>query len=262
MNALAALVVAATAALAAAAEPASLIALADDGRLLAFPADRPGEVRTITPSGLGGTLLGIDARPADGKLYGLTDANDVYTIDPTTGACTLVSTLTLPFDGGRLSGFDFTPQNDRLRVVSADGRNLRINVTLGATAADRALAYASTDPNAGKRPRVTAAGYTNNVAGAATTKLFEIDADLDVLLLQDPPNDGVLTTIGPIGTDVPPLAGFDIVTQPDGTERPWAAWGDALYTIDLATGKATKAGTIAAPDLRVVGLAALLPASR
>lgn len=258
MRALAALLVAlSTATFATALEPPTLIALADDGRLLEFRADRPGDVRAITTSGLGGTLLGVDARPADGKLYGLTDASDVYTIDPATGACTLVSTLTISFDGGQQSGVDFTPQADRLRIVSADGRNLRVNVTLGATAADGALAFAPNDPNAGRRPRLTAAGYTNNVAGAATTKLFEIDSDLDVLVLQDPPNDGTLTTVGPLGVDAPALAGFDIVTDADGADRGWGAWSSTLYTIDLATGRATPAGTIGAGDLRVIGLAAI-----
>ncbi len=33
------------------------------------------------------------------------------------------------------SGVDFTPQLDRLRLTSSDGRNLRVNVAIGATAA-------------------------------------------------------------------------------------------------------------------------------
>src|SRR4029077_4995911 len=128
----------------------------------------------------------------DGHLFGLTTANDVYRIDPTSGVCTLVSTLTIPFDGDIRSGVAFNPQTDRLRVLSADGQNLRINVALGATAADSPLAYAPTDRNAGKRPRIAAAAYTNAVAGAPTTRLVEIDAEQDVLVAQDPPNDGIL----------------------------------------------------------------------
>jgi hypothetical protein len=241
----------------AASPPVTLVALGEDGSLVVFPADRPDTVRRIQPTGAGARLVGIDTRPADGRLYGLTVANDLYRIDPATGQATLISTLTVPFDGEARSGIDFNPQADRLRVVSAEGQNLRIHPTLGATAVDRPLAYREGDANAGRRPRVTAAAYTNAVAGAASTKLFGIDAERDVLVLQDPPNDGALTTVGPLGVDFGPLGGFDIVTDAGGQDRAWAASGGNVYTIDLAIGRATPAGTIGAPGLSVVSLAAV-----
>ena len=178
-----------------AAEP-QLVALLDDGTLVVF---RPGaESRTLRLPDVSGKLVGIDRRPADGKLYGIA-GSEVYTVDPSTGAATLVSTLTVPFDGEARSGVDFTPQLDRLRLVSADGRNMRVNVAIGATAVDTPLAYAAGDPHAGTRPRITAAGYGNNRPDVATTTLFEIDSGLDVLVIQDPANDGVLKTVGPLG---------------------------------------------------------------
>jgi hypothetical protein len=247
-------------ALPAAATPAVILAaLGEDGALVVFPADRPDTVRRVQPSAVGDRLIGIDTRPADGRLYGLTVANDLYRIDPGTGQATLISTLTVPFDGAARSGIDFNPQADRLRLVGVDGQNLRVHPTLGATAVDRPLAYRDGDPNAGRRPRVTAAAYTNAVAGAATTKLFVIDAERDVLVLQEPPNDGTLTTVGPLGVDFGPLGGFDIVTDAGGHDRAWAASGATVYTIDLGTGRATPAGTIGAPGLSVVSLAALHP---
>ena len=239
-----------------AAEPV-MVALLDDGALVVF---RPGEaaaLRTLVPKGLTAKLVGIDRRPADGKLYGLAGGTDVYTLDPTSGEATLVSTLTVPFDGDVRSGVDFTPQLDRLRLVSIDGRNVRVNVAIGATAVDKPLAYVDGDPHAGTRPRVTAAAYANNLPGVATTMLYEIDCGLDILVTQDPPNDGVLRTVGPIGVDVPELAGFDILTDPDGRDHPYAAWGTALYTIDLATGRATPAGAIPGAARPVVSLAVL-----
>lgn len=245
---------AATASAALAGAP-TLVALGEDGRLVAFAADRPGTTRAITPSGLRGRLVGIDVRPADGRLYGLTGGNDVYRIDPAGGACELVSSLTAPFDGDVRSGVDFTPQLDRLRLVSGGGQNLRVNVTIGATAVDPPVAFAKDDPNAGRRPRVAAAAYTNNLAGTATTRLLEIDADLDALIVQDPANDGVLRTIGPLGIDFGPVAGFDIVTDAAGRDQAYAASGDTLYTVDLGTGRATAAGTIGSPGLAVASLA-------
>jgi hypothetical protein len=234
----------------------TLVALGEDGALLVFTADRPDAVRRVEPSGVGDRLIGIDTRPGDGRLYGLSVANDLYRIDLGSGAATSVGTLTVPFDGGARSGIAFNPQTDRLRLVSGEGQNLRVHPTLGAAAVDRPLAYRDGDPNAGRRPRITAAAYTNAVPGAATTRLFVIDGALAVLALQDPPNDGQLATVGPLGVAFGPLGGFAIVTGPAGQDRAWAASGAALYTLDLATGKATAAGTIGVPGLSVVSLAA------
>jgi uncharacterized protein DUF4394 len=236
--------------------PPALIGSTEDGRLLLFHADRPEAARTVQPSGLSGRLIGIDTRPADRRLYGLTTSNDLYRIDPETGASTLVSTLTVPFDGDLRSGIAFNPQADRLRLVSADGQNLRVNVVLGATAVDTPLAYATTDRNAGKRPRIAGAAYTNMIRDAPTTKLFEIDAEQDVLVLQDPPNDGVLTTVGALDADFEPLSGFTIVTDAGGTDRAYAVTGGKLYTIDLTTGRATPVGTVGDPPATLASLAA------
>lgn len=232
----------------------TLVALTERGALLVFGADRPEAARTVTPD-VGGTLVGIDWRPADGKLWGLTDGNDLYALEPASGRATLASSMTVAFEGAARSGVDFTPQNDRLRLVADRGQNLRVNVQLGATAADTALAYRDDDPGAGRRPAIVAAAYTENVKDAATTRLLEIDHERDTLVLQDPPNDGVLVTIGPLGVDVPPQAGFEIVTGADGTNHGWAAFSGGLWAIDLQTGAATARGRIGAGDAAIVGLA-------
>jgi hypothetical protein len=233
------------------------LALCDDGALLAFRADRPAEVRRLVPQGMSGRLIGIDRRPADGKLYGVSTTNDVYRLDPANGQAVLVSSLTVPFDGDARSGVDFNPQADRLRLVSRDGQNLRVNVMLGATAVDAPLRYRDGDPGAATRPHVTAAAYTHNTPDAPDTKLLEIDGDRDVLLLQDPPNDGVLSTVGPLGVDFGPTGGFDIVTDAAGADQGFAASGASLYAIDLASGAARMLGTIGDGRASVVGLAAI-----
>src|SRR5262245_20631006 len=224
--------------------------------MLGCYAARPAVVRRVQPQGLSGRLIGIDRRPADRVLYGLTTTNEIYRLDPQSGQATLVSSLTVPFDGDARSGVDFNPQADRLRLVSRDGQNLRVNVMLGATAVDAPLRYRDGDPGAASRPHVTAAAYTNNVPDAPDTKLFDIDGDRDVLLLQDPPNDGVLSTVGPLGVDFGPTGGFDIVTGPGGVEQGFAASGASLYAIDLTTGGAKLLGTIGDGRCNVVGLAA------
>ena len=232
------------------------MALTESGVLLVFPADRPEAAKEVSVRELDGSLVGIDLRPADQQIYGLATTNQIYTIDLSSGEAKLVSSLTVPFDGGTRSGIDFNPQSDRLKLVSAEGQNLRVNVDIGAAAADRSVAYAPGDANAGKRPGVAASAYTSSLPGAATTKLFNIDAANDVLTVQDPPNDGVQVTIGPLGVDFGPVAGFEIVTESSGEDRAYAASGATLYAVDLGSGAAKSLGTIGRGDAAVVSLSA------
>lgn len=230
-----------------------LIGLSDNNILIRFEDRQPSVVREIKPKGMKGKLIGIDFRPANGLLYGLSDKNILYTIDPDSGVVTEVHTV--PFSGNEQTGFDFNPSADRLRIVSGNGQDLRVNVNIGASAVDGTLAYAKGDRNAGKRPGVTATAYTNSIAQAESTKMYNIDAALDVLVLQDPPNDGVLKTVGSLGVDFAPEAGFDIFTDRDKKDRAFAVTGSTLYTIDMATGAATKAGTVGNGRFKLIGLA-------
>ncbi len=234
-----------------------LAALTADGRLLVFRADRPGEATVRVPTGLDDVLCGIDRRPSDGRLYGVTTSSEICTVDSGSGAVHRVSTLTRPFDGEARSGVDFNPATDRLRLVGGEGQNLRVNVDVGATALDGALAYRAGDRHFGARPAIAAVAYTRNLPGTALTEMFDIDHALDVLVRQDPPNDGQLETIGPLGVDVPALAGFEIVSSPDGREDAYAAFGDGLYAIDLASGAATLLGRIGGAPGAIVGLTQL-----
>lgn len=216
---------------------------------------------TINPQGLGkrvkvkgidGNLQAIDFRPAKGQLYGLTDTDNLYTINLRNGQATFVSKLNSSFNGGFQSGFDFNPVVDRLRTVGSNDQNFRTNVDTGEVTVDGALAYVSGDVNAGVNPNVTASAYENSVAGATATRLFGIDYDLDVLVLQNPPNDGGLQTVGKLGVNFAPTGGFDIFTDAQGNNMAFAVSGSALYSIDLSTGAATR---IARVSTGFIGLA-------
>jgi hypothetical protein len=237
---------------------ATLVALTDAGGLLRFRAATPSAVERVDLAPAGPAIVGIDVRPKGGVLYGVSAASDVYAIDLSAGRATIVATLTTAFDAGDSSAFDFNPQSDRLRLIGRNGQNLRVHPELGAAATDAAPVYARTDPHFGARPTINAAAYTDNVADTPTTKLFDLDTTLDLLVLQDPPNDGILTTIGPLGVDLDAATGFDILTV-DGTDHAFAASRSILYTIDLATGRATTAGTIGDGTWRITGLAVLAP---
>ncbi|HYN18487.1 MAG TPA: DUF4394 domain-containing protein, partial [Actinomycetes bacterium] len=104
--------------------------LANDGRLVQFDAANPGRTRSIgRVKGLAGdqSLVGIDYRVQDGKLYGVGNAGGVYTLSTGDARATKVSQLTVALSGTSF-GVDFNPAANRLRVVSNTGQNLRHNL--------------------------------------------------------------------------------------------------------------------------------------
>ena len=72
-------------------------ALTADSRLASFDPSAPAALAASVPiSGLGSgeSVLGIDFRPANGKLYALTSTARVLTVELNTGASTVVAALT------------------------------------------------------------------------------------------------------------------------------------------------------------------------
>ena len=225
------------------ASAASLIAVTGDRDLVTIDAESGSVTGTMAVSGVDGRLLGVDVRPADGQLYGLFQDGTLATIDPASGAATEVSKLSTMLAEGVAATVDFNPVADRLRVMGSDGASLRVNVETGEVIEDGRHAFAEADMHKGETPNVVAGAYTNSYAGTEATRLYNIDATIGALLLQDPPNDGVLNAIGKLGMDVTEV-GFDIVSDGQGGNRAWLIVGSALYEVDLETGAATEAGAI------------------
>ena len=143
---------------------------------------------------------------------------------------------------GAAATVDFNPVADRLRVIGSDGTSLRVNVDDGKVIKDGSLKYADADANKGKAPKVMAGAYTNSVKGTKETTLLNIDTATGALVKQAPPNDGILNTVGTLGPKIDVVA-FDIWS--DGTKNEgWAMTGDQLWSVDLATGKATQVAKI------------------
>ncbi|GFE69196.1 DUF4394 domain-containing protein [Chroococcus sp. FPU101] len=240
-----------------------LIGLDNNNNLFLFDSNNSSQTQTRSVTGITGNLLGIDFRPADNQLYGLTDTSNIYTINTATGAATFVSSLSTAFTSGFESGIDFNPVPDRLRIVGSNNQNLRVDVATGATTVDGTLAYGTGDVNVGVEPNLTAAAYTNSFSPSPapnrTTELFGIDFGLDILVQQNPPNAGTLNTVGSLGVDFGSTGGFDILSTQKGnniTNMAFAASGSSLYTINLSTGAATTVGTIGNGNVTIVGLAA------
>lgn len=252
------------------AAPGDVYGVDINDNLIRFSSAQPGAVTTIGPvTGLanGEDVVGIDFRPANGLLYAVTDSSRVLTVDPATGAGTVVATLTTPIEApvGEL-GVDFNPVPDRLRIVTDTGQNLRVDVSTGATTVDGRLSYATGDRFAGQQPTVTGAAYTNPDTNTSTgTQLFYVDPGVgrNSLATTSAPNDGILNTLGALGSNPTDLVGFDI----DGGNQALAAFdtgdGNALYRVDTGAGGNESRATLVGPigyGPSLVDIAVELPA--
>jgi hypothetical protein len=212
--------------------------------ILIFNISSPATISTKAITGLlaGDTLLGLDFRPLNGQLYALGSTSRLYTINASSGAATVVGTA--PFATRLLGsnfGFDFNPVPDRIRVVSDRGQNLRLHPDLGT------VAFVDGNLKPGT-PTISAAAYTNNFAGTTTTTLFVIDHATDKLFIQNPPNDGTLVEVGSLGINIEAANGFDIGSN-SGIAYAILQVGttQALYSINLTTGAATKLNDFSRP---------------
>jgi hypothetical protein len=253
----------ATAPLAASAHAQLVYGLTDTQSLVTFDAANPGMIQSGSfLSGLasGERAIGIDFRPATGELFALGSQNNLYTVNPGTGAATRVGSGFADGLNGSSFGFDFNPTIDRIRVVSDADQNLVLNPITGGSTLVTDLFYRAGDINEGMDPNVVGSAYTNSVAGATTTQLYGIDTGLDILVRQDN-SAGTLDTVGSLGVDLTDVVGFDI----DGTTNmAYAAVQDialgrsTFWSINLDTGAATRIDEIGGGAL--VGSIAIVPA--
>lgn len=253
-----ALAIAFSAATSHAASAATIAALKDGTTIVWIDTDQKKVTGSVALRG-GASLVGIDVRPADGKVYGLAADGAIVTVDVTTGTWDKVSQLSEALPAGARVSVDFNPVADRLRILTGTGMNLRVNVADGKATVDGTLKYAATDAAMGKTPGVHAAGYTNSLAGAKETALFDIDTAAGALVKQAPPNDGVLATVGALGVMVSGPVAFDIWSDGMGKNVGWLLADGTLHSVDLMTGKATAVGKIAGLMGRVTDIA-ILPA--
>jgi hypothetical protein len=246
-----------------------IFAVSTANQLIQFNAGQPQKTlsaRPLTGLATGETLLGIDYRVAKGQLYGLGASGQLYRIDTRTGAASAIGTPSaLPKEGATEWGVDFNPTVDRIRVVNDAGYNLRLHPDTGAIVdsdpnqpgvqLDGRLAYDATDVNAGKAPGIVAAGYKYNKDNDKITTNYAIDGRLGVLVHQGSkegvqpavsPNTGRLYTVGSLGIGPFDKATLDISDVSNAAYAAVSAGGKSVwYRVDLASGKATRIGTVA-----------------
>ena len=228
--------------------------------------------------------LGVDSTADTATLYLLDPQTGAATAVGTPGQIRFVDAagaavpLSEPAAG---YGFDFNPTVDRVRVTSASGLNFRVNPNNGAPV-DGNLGLATTvngtntDGLINGLPAgssgVSGAAYTNSfgqpLTGGVTTQ-YVLDGESNQLFIQNPPNAGTvgngrMLTIGDDPLEFTWVGGFDIPSDvrvttsgsPVATGSAIAALmvegTQRLYSIDLASGRATDLGAVGA---RLSGIA-------
>jgi hypothetical protein len=192
------------------------------------------------------TIVGLDARPATGELYGLGSSSRLYRINPGTGVALPVNALPFaPPLNGFSFGFDFNPTIDRIRNVAETNMNRVLNPNTGLVdVIGTNLFYPATDPFFGADPNVVHSAYGAEPSGGSI--LYGIDSGTDHLVFQAN-NSGILSTIGPLNYDVTAVGGFDISGATGvayAAVLPTLASASQFLSINLGTGAISFIGQI------------------
>ncbi|KQB98874.1 DUF4394 domain-containing protein [Pedobacter sp. Hv1] len=223
--------------------PPDKVAYAVDNanNFLIFNPDKGNATTAIEPVSIaikglqaGETVVGMDMRPLNGRVYALGSSSRLYRVNLATAEFTQIGSgaFTTLLNGTNF-GFDFDPISDRIRVVSNTGQNLRINPSDAVVTNDPGLSPSGVT--------IGAAAFSNNFKGANTTTLYVIDYATDRLYTQEPIS-GVLTEVGALKVDATGANGFDIIsTLSTNTGYALLTVGTEtrLYYINLITGEAS-----------------------
>jgi len=227
--------------------------LDSSGQLVTFGLTNPSSSavsKAITGLTNGDTLVDLDINPANGALFAFASNGKAYTVDASTGVASLNTTPLVALNTFKT---DFNPAANRVRVFDNATGTYRLTVTpgtlpSGTVTPDGVLAYAATDANAGKTPRLMGAAYDSSYlnSGSAPTlaSLYSVDAATGTLDLHTGgPTFNTLTTVGSLGVTLGSNVGFDIATV-GGVNTAYLLNDRTLYTVDLSSGKATQIGTL------------------
>lgn len=235
-------------------------ALTSTGRILGFDIAKPTKIKTearVTGLRADESLVQIAFRPGNATFYGLTNRLRICTLDPKTGAASLIGTASFTTETLVSPTIDFNPVADRLRVI-ANEQNLRVNPDSGGLeATDTSVFFDNDDVNDNRTPQLAALAYDRNMSGSSASTLFALDVTTQSLVrvgsrngAPDSPNGGKLFTVARLGTGFTGFAGFDIEPDGDTAYAALAASGStaALYRIDLKDGSADRVDSIGKSD--------------
>ena len=236
---------------------APVVGLTGDKTLVMFDSEDGKVTKSMDVTGVD-RLVGIDLRPANNTLIGVTADNTIVTIDPASGAATELSKMDKPLEIGDAPVIvDFNPMADKLRYMTGT-TNHRVDVDTGAVTVDGSLAYEEGDMHKGEAPNIVAAAYINSFGKPEKTAMYDVDATIGALIRQTKPNDGTLAAVGKFGLEgAAANYAFDIQTTADGANTAWLVNGTKLYKVDLEKGAATEAGEISGADGEIRDIAVM-----
>ncbi len=242
-------------------------------RLVVFDSGSPGSVTTVgTLSGVRPRhgVRGIDFRPATGEMYAVSNdgvSAQLYRVDLASAVLSPVGAgFTFPSDPYARLSIEFNPVNDRIRLVTGNGFNLRLNPDTGAVESiDTPLHWAPGDASSGDTPFAADVAFTNNRPGAANTTLFAYDFRTDVLAIQGgvagvpPPDVGVWTTVGASGVVVIDAGvGLDVSATTGTVYASYTRLGvEGFAVVNLSTGRFTEVGVFTGVEM--LDIAVLVP---
>jgi hypothetical protein len=192
----------------------------------------PKTAQDLTGVTTGDIIVSIDRRPQNNRLYGLgyngtSGTVRLYQISEETGTAGALPDPTTSFvdeDGNPVRiglnadtkiEIDFNPLVDRLRVVTSNGQNFRMNPNTGDFIDGNLGGGALTGINMdgithGSTSTLTGAAYTNNQTNVTATTLYTHDNTTKGVFIQSPPNEGTQTGSNILTTAPFNIAGFDI----------------------------------------------------
>ena len=185
------------------------------------------------------------------ELFGVSSQSQIYKINPLTGVARPVGLSFTPALSGELVGFDLSPSDNTIRIMTAT-QNLRISTSTGQVLGQDGPWHVS--PLA-----LNSIAFLPGVAGSKTT-LYGLDIAGQKLYKQAPGGTGAVVLIGSTGFEWRIEGGFDILSNGVGytvqyghglsSGGPQIGNDDVtedefrLYTVNLKSGVATSKGVV------------------
>jgi hypothetical protein len=269
----------------------TVYALTSNNQVLSFNAGKPDKIISdVTLSGLsdGSSLVQIFYRPSSQVLYCVTTDNELCTLDPDSGAVTLIDSGTtflpsdLPNTGTNATLTDVVasidPINDQVRVIGkssqSDDANFLVDPDTGQPAAanpnnEEALKFAGGDVNDvdNQVPTLMALAYDPPLADAGSTTLYGLDQTTQSLVRVGDdgagsgtntasPSNGEVHTIGALSTKFSNnYAALAIEAKNGDAYAVLATSTSSLYSIDLGSGSLSLLNTIGDGTWTVISMA-------
>lgn len=225
-----------------------LVGLTSANEIARFDSATPATDSRVAITGLdaGDRFVGIDLRPKDNLIYGVTLSNNIYTVNEVTGVASFVVGLSSNVIDPTLGyGIDFNPSADfaggsSLRLVSSAGSNFAINASTGM------VGNAASNIGTGFSGVAYSNAVTLPTSAPASTQLYYINSSTDTLSVATSGfNAPTITVVGNLGVDVLRANGFELLA--DG--QAFAAFNvdstslvTGLYSVNLGTGAANLIG--------------------